>query len=419
MSLGTLPEFLVSTSYRDTAKERKLFCHIGFDNNKVIKDFIRIHHEGIHANKISLSGSYPDYQYDGQNVRKQHAFRWWQRSAVALLPHAISSRLIAKRGSSQQAIQNSLATFFRKHGVDSLFVEFGDAAAYIAPLAAQLQIPLVVHFHGHDAHRTSLLTNEMLTKYRFMFTSAAAILCVSRFMLSSLIQLGCPEDKLIYNPYGPRDKFFSIQPNYAQNVLSVGRFTDIKANYLVVLAFQRALESCPNAKLIMAGDGELLETCKTISNCLGLDKSISFLGAVEHATVDHLFQNACCFAQHSVTPSYGDAEGTPNTILEACAASLPVISTNHAGIPDIIAHERTGYLVAERDINGMAANMVKLLNNQDLCTQIGHAARNRVKTHFSSEKHLLRLNLAIELAKSRDAAGISALSKQSRLIGFE
>ena len=299
-----------------------------------------------------------------------------------------------------------------------ILAEFGDTGAAIAPVARQSEIPLVVHFHGHDAHRSSLLTPHMLQQYRFMFQTAAAVLVVSRFMWQMLADMGCPTDRLIYNPYGPRERFFNVQPDYSPTVLSVGRFTDIKANYLVLMAFEKAARLVPEARLVMAGSGELLETCRTLATVWGLQDRVSFPGPVEHARVHELFSQACCFAQHSVMPSYGDAEGTPNTILEASAAALSVVATRHAGIPDVVQHEVTGLLVDELDVQGMADAMVRLLTDSQRCRELGMNGRRRVQNCFSSSQHLQRLQAAVDLARARRSSDIAALAAESLAVGL-
>ena len=67
-----------------------------------------------------------------------------------------------------------------------------------------------------------------------------------------------------------------------------------------------------------------------------IEDHVTFTGGIPHEKLIPYFKDACMFIQHSVQPSYGDAEGTPNTILEASAAALPVVSTKHAGIPQAV-----------------------------------------------------------------------------------
>lgn len=395
-----------------------VLCLIGFDDDRVIKDFIRIHAEGLAQPLVCLSGSYPDYQSQGRNIRKLYEQPGWLRRLGTLLPYAVQSRRLERFRNSHEIARRAVGRFFASRQVDVILAEFGDTGAAVAPAAHECGIPLVVHFHGHDAHRRSLLTPQMVQQYRFMFQTAAAVLVVSRYMWQTLAEMGCSHEKLIYNPYGPRERFFNVQPDYRPTVLSVGRFTDIKANYLVLMAFWKAWQQVPYAKLVMAGGGELLETCKTLAQVWNLQHAVSFTGPVEHSQVHDLFAQACCLAQHSVVPSYGDAEGTPNTILEACAAGLPVIATKHAGIPDVVVDGVTGLLVDERDVNGMAEAMVRLLQEPQLCRQMGAKGRARVQAGFTSCQHIQRLQAVIDYARQRRPIDIAALAAESLKIGL-
>lgn len=99
-------------------------------------------------------------------------------------------------------------------------------------------------------------------------------------------------------------------------------------------------------------------------------------------------EKALAFVQHSITAINGDQEGTPVAILEASAAGLPVISTFHAGIPDVIINEETGLLVNEHDVEGMAQKMILLLQNNELAKTLGKNGKERIQTNFSQARHL-------------------------------
>ena len=150
----------------------------------------------------------------------------------------------------------------------------------------------------------------------------------------------------------------------------------------------------------MAGDGELLETCKTLAKAWGISDRVEFTGAIPHSQVEKLFERSCAFVQHSVSPSYGDAEGTPVVILEAQASALPVVATRHAGTPDVVVHNETGFLVDELDITGMATCMNRLLKSPELCRTMGAAARRHVQDNFSLAQHIERLQNTIDSARA-------------------
>jgi len=173
------------------------------------------------------------------------------------------------------------------------------------------------------------------------------------------------------------------------------------------MSFRILCDQHPGAKLVMVGDGPLRETCISLSKMWDLETNVSFPGALEHREFLPLLSQACAFVQHSVTTSYGDAEGMPNSILEASAAGLPIVSTRHAGIVDAVVQGKTGFLVEERDVTGMANALQRLLEDKDLCRSMGERARDHVKTHFSIQRHVDCLQETIDAARVHRQAPLS------------
>lgn len=85
------------------------------------------------------------------------------------------------------------------------------------------------------------------------------------------------------------------------------------------------------------------------------------------------------------------AQGARNT-------GIPVISTFHAGIPDVILDGETGLLVAEHDVAAMAEKMILLLKNKELAMQLGKKGKERIKANFYMEKHLQIIDELIDNA---------------------
>jgi glycosyltransferase involved in cell wall biosynthesis len=84
--------------------------------------------------------------------------------------------------------------------------------------------------------------------------------------------------------------------------------------------------------------------------------------------------------------------------MEANGAGLPVISTNHAGIPDVVLHQKTGILVAEKDVKAMSQAMIDVLCNIDYAKQLGASGKLRIKTHFNMFKHIDKLQHVLKWA---------------------
>ena len=309
----------------------------------------------------------------------------------SLLPHYIYFRLLQKqkKNYTKQAL---IKRYIKEHHIDVVMAEYGTAGSFITPICKNLDIPLLVHFHGFDASRKDTL-NNFKKGYELMFSYATKIIVVSNAMKQALVGQGCPETKLLINTYGPHPYYLNIKPNLESNfIISVGRHTYKKAPYLTILAFQKVLKKHPHLKLKMIGDGELFDVSKNLVKSLGLENNIILLGGLERKEIVKHLEKAFLFLQHSIVASNGDSEGTPVGIIEAMAAGLPVVSTRHAGIPDVVIENKTGFLVDEGDINTMAKAIIKLAENRKLLSEFGTNGKVLIEKNFTLEKHINVLN---------------------------
>ena len=172
--------------------------------------FVRAHIEFLRGEKVVLKGYYPDLQDGGRFIRYFYSTKPTIKKLAKLLPPWLYHRRVTLWEESFDGRYDAIAGFMHQHNVDVILAEFGIHGCTMTPHAKILGIPLVVHFHGHDAHRDPLLV-EYLDRYREMFDYASSIISVSRFMTDKLIRLGCQADKIVFNPYGPRNSFFENQ----------------------------------------------------------------------------------------------------------------------------------------------------------------------------------------------------------------
>lgn len=283
----------------------------------------------------------------------------------------------------------------RKNQVDVVLVEYGTHAYNLLSILEISKIPFVVHFHGYDASVTS--TIERCKSYKDVFKSASKIIAVSKMMEAKLLAIGCPEDKLVHNVYGPQPEFEAIIPTFSKKqFVAIGRFTEKKAPYYTILAFKEVLSKHPDAMMVMAGNGELWNMCKNIIKHFKLEDNVTLLGVITPEEFRNILETSLALVQHSITTEDGDMEGTPLAVLEASAAGLPVISTNHAGIPDVIKHQQTGLLSNEHDVDTMSKHMLLLLDNWDYAKRLGEAGKRHIITHFSMERHINVLQEVLE-----------------------
>jgi glycosyltransferase involved in cell wall biosynthesis len=306
----------------------------------------------------------------------------------------IASRIAGTKAASLE--EDLLAASFKKNRIDKVYAEYGPTAVAVLNVCQKLNLPLIVNFHGYDISVRDVVDRNA-QGYARVLAYAESIVAVSKHMVEALVALGADRQKITYTPCGPQDSFFQVQPRYTENMfVAVGRFVDKKAPYYTMLAFLRVLEAYPAARLCFAGDGPLLDTCRNIARYHACQDKIIFLGKAEPEQIHKLYERALGFVQHSITAADGNMEGTPVAVLEASASGLPVISTEHAGIPDVVIHGQTGLLVKEHDVDAMAGNMIRLLDDTEYARSLGRQGREYVRNNFSMEKHIGALNALIE-----------------------
>ena len=108
----------------------------------------------------------------------------------------------------------SLRKFFKRNNISVVLAEYGLTGIGVLNVCQELNIPLVVHFHGYDAYLRELLDRHK-SAYKRMFDYASAIIAVSRHMTEQLVNLGAPAEKVFYNPYGVEiSKFKQASPSH-------------------------------------------------------------------------------------------------------------------------------------------------------------------------------------------------------------
>jgi colanic acid/amylovoran biosynthesis glycosyltransferase len=317
------------------------------------------------------------------------------KGVVASLPRLAWYFLKHKLGNPLTFRQQALSYAFSKQPIDVVFAEYGIVGAQVLPVCKQLNLPLVVIFHGGDAHEKAT-TERLATEYRALFAYAHKIIAVSLFMKKTLQSMGCPESKLVWSPCAPNDCFFAIEPKpVGKTFMAVGRFTAKKSPITTIRAFSEVLKAHPDARLNFGGDGDLMAECKQLVQELGIAHAVDLMGNISPDRVIELFSTASAFVQHSITAPDGDSEGTPVAVMEASAACLPVISTFHAGIPDVVLDKKTGYLVAEHDTQAMTQAMIAVLDNPKKAREMGNAGRAFVQSNFTMHHHIEAINQAL------------------------
>ena len=144
-------------------------------------------------------------------------------------------------------------------------------------------------------------------------------------------------------------------------------------------------------KFIHIGGGELLDELKTRAGSLGLSAQIDWLGALPQTEVLAHYRAADLFVLPSHISANGDRDGLPNVLMEAQSQRLACLSTNISGIPELIEHAKTGWLVPQKNTAELKDALLKLIYEPELRQTLAEAGLLRVREHFSLHRGIDQL----------------------------
>ena len=280
------------------------------------------------------------------------------------------------------------------HRPDVLMAEFGFHAVRVMEVAPWTGVPLVVHFRGSDASASDRL-GRLEQRYRRLLRLVSGVIVKSEPMRRTLLDLGAPPARLLVSPSGADARWFSgARPADAPPCfLSVGRFVAKKGPLETLRAFALMRRDLPadladRVRLVMVGDGPLRAAARRLAEQLDLEGVVTFPGLATRQQVLDWMRVARAFVQHSRVAPDGDSEGSPVAVMEAQLCGLPVIATRHAGIPEVVQHGRSGLLVEEGDVAGMASAMASLAHDPAEADLLGACGRQIVASRFTVDHHL-------------------------------
>lgn len=278
---------------------------------------------------------------------------------------------------------------------DIYHAHFGTVAEFARPVVSRFNSPFVASFYGVDASR---LLQENPSRFNDVFATADAVTVLSEDMADQLIGFGCPETKIKKIPLPVDTSKFKFKERTAPQrgpvkIITVARFVEKKGLKYAINAVANLVEEY-DIEYRIIGDGPLRDDIESEIESLGIESDVKLLGWQEQQAVQEHFHDAHIFLLSSVTTEAGDKEGTPTVLLEAQASGIPVISTKHAGIPEIVADGESGILVSERDASGLTGAITQLLNDPTRWREMGSAGRSLVEANNSIPvvtKHIHRL----------------------------
>lgn len=296
----------------------------------------------------------------------------------------------------------------RLHHPALLHAHFAVDAAVILPLQRHLiapdssphhPLPLIVTLHGYDttmseqALCSTAAGRIYLHRKADVRARASVFLCVSDHIRRQALARGVPENKLRILPIGVDLRLFAPDPLRSRSrdpiVLFVGRLVEKKGCDHLIRAFSAVQQRCPAARLLIVGDGPLLDPLRDQARQSGAN--ITFLGSQPPLIVRDLMHRASALAFPSVVASTGDTEGLPIVLCEAQAIGLPIAAFRGPGVDEAVVSGETALLVPSADDQALAGALSALLSDPDLSARLAAAGRRRAEAHFSLADQTARL----------------------------
>jgi len=288
-----------------------------------------------------------------------------------------------------------LETALHQHGARLLHIYFGHIAVQLLPFIECKSLPVVVSFHGADV-MVELEQPSYRQASQRMLELADLVLARSESLMQGLVALGCPPEKIRLHRTGIPLDAFPFQPRTSPpdggwHFVQASRLIAKKGLPTTLRAFAAFTAKYPDARLTIAGEGPLLEELRQLAAQLNIAGRVSFAGFLQQPALKALYESAHAFVHPSEMGVDGNQEGVPNSMLEAMASGLPVLATQHGGIPEAVTNGKSGMLVSEGDHAALAEAMLSLAANLETYRAMSLAAHQEVSEKFEQSAQVRRL----------------------------
>ncbi|HHT9113085.1 MAG: glycosyltransferase [Planctomycetes bacterium] len=245
---------------------------------------------------------------------------------------------------------------------------------------------IVTTFHGYDI--SSYIKKNGDDVYKNLFGEGDIFLPISERWKNTLIELGCDERKIFVHRMGIDTSKFLFSPrNHHDNgkvrLLTICRLVEKKGVRYAIRAVAKVLGRYPYLEYKIAGDGPLKIQLEDLIKELNIQDNVKILGWKNQEEIVELLKDTDILIAPSITGTDGEQEGIPVALMEALAQGLPVLSTQHSGIPELIRDGESGFLVREGDVDALAERLEFFLVHPEIWSKMGRAGREHAEKYYN------------------------------------
>jgi glycosyltransferase involved in cell wall biosynthesis len=262
-------------------------------------------------------------------------------------------------------------------------------------LGLHRKFPWIAWNHGYTA--TSRLDRAYTQLDRWSLRGAYRVVTVCIPFAEQLERLGVARERItiLHNsvkPFvrPPEEEVLRVRRELALAddeavILAVGRLSQEKghADLLRAAAALKTMPGAPGFRVVIVGDGPEREPLMRLASRLGVDQQVTLVGFQRDTRPYYALAAVAAVPSHS--------EGSPNVVLEAMAAGLPITANAVGGVPEILEEGVTGLMVAPRNAEAMAKALLRLLADAGLRQRLGTAARSRAESDYQPESYRRKL----------------------------
>lgn len=287
----------------------------------------------------------------------------------------------------------SAISAMRQDQIDLIHAHFGRAGFYALPIVRELKVPLVTSFYGYDVSEYPFKYPQWRENYKQLFQRQAYALCLGAVMREKIINLGCPPEKAIIHHLGVdmnriEFRLRKWEKKTPLRVLIAAAFREKKGIPIALEALGRLKTDLPieitiigDAPNTAAGAREK-QLIMSILDRYDLRPVTSIMGDQPYSALIAQAYQHHIFLSPSLTAQDGDMEGTPMVLVDMAASGIPIVSTTHSDIPEIIRHNETGFLAEERSVDQVLGYLRWYAQNPDEWQRITKVGRRYVEQEF-------------------------------------
>jgi glycosyltransferase involved in cell wall biosynthesis len=316
--------------------------------------------------------------------------------------------VIPERGRFDRSVIRALRTIVAHRSPDVIVTHQVKSHFLMKLSRLSKKYPWVAFNHGYTTTDRKMLLYNRLD--RWSLPKADRVVTVCEAFAKDLVNMGLPRTRIRvqHNSIRP-EQSVSEQEMYAfrrklgvkndeRTILAVGRLSKEKAQIDLLRAFKYLRETHAeiNARLVIVGDGPEREYLEAATASLGISDHVIFTGQVRDVEIYYAAADVFANPSHS--------EGSPYVLLEAMAASLPIVATAVGGVPEMVENNQTALLVPASNPQAMADAIARVLGDEQLAQRLAASASTLGTFRFSPENYVRSLaNVYREVISARTA----------------